>query len=171
MPDYGCRAGSGRLQAHTWLGEGGAQEFEHLRLRHGPGEQETLNRVATFLGQQVPLFLGLDSLRDDGEAERTSKGDRGPAQCGIVGICRAVLDDGPIDLQPIHIERLQVPQCRPQAIGLTMHPFRAAQPLRLQVEAIRAPCEQCNNFGCKLLGFLDPEARFGIRASGFLLLF
>jgi hypothetical protein len=86
----------------------GAQQVGGSICGKRPGEVKTLHLAATPLLQEVALFLGFDSFRDDIDFEFTREADGRADDGGISWSVVQICDEAPCDLDAVAGKPAQV---------------------------------------------------------------
>src|SRR5436305_8750081 len=87
-----------------------AQQLNDLIRRQGPIEVEALEFVAGVTAHKVGLLLRLDTLRNDGEAERPPHRDDGLGEILIARHVRDVANERAVDLDRVEWKSLEARQ-------------------------------------------------------------
>jgi hypothetical protein len=93
-------------------GRGGGSRLQELRQqrleRLRASEQVALQFVAAAFAQPVQLFFGLHAFGDDAQVQVVAQPDDRGTDRRVVGVVAQVLDEGPVDLQPVDRQALEV---------------------------------------------------------------
>src|SRR5687768_8404309 len=87
-------------------GAAGAQDGLDFVGRARGGEEIALAHAAARLGEELPLRLGLDALRDDVEVEAARKGDERPGEACALGVDRQAGDELAVDAHSARAQAL-----------------------------------------------------------------
>jgi len=86
------------------------QQIADIRVVERPRKPETLCFRTTQIPQSLELLFGFDALSNDFDAQRLTQGDNGADDGTVLLLGVDAADKGPVDLQRVVVELLQVGQ-------------------------------------------------------------
>src|SRR5579862_350639 len=118
-------ASGARLGRRPPVRQVGGRERRQLLGRRGPAEEVALSQEAAQRPQCVGLAVALHSFGHDRQSQRVAQGDDRAHDGGVVRVGVDLADEGPVHLERLHRELLQVAErgvAGAEVVHLEVHP-------------------------------------------------